>query len=66
MESLLVGNNSVLKNCDIENSIVMNDCKITSKVNITDSIIADGCQVNDNLQPKKHQFLLGERSEIKI
>jgi len=61
-----VGDNSVLKNCDVENSIIMNDCKVTSKVNITDSIIADGCQVNDNLQPKKHQFLLGERSEIKI
>ena len=61
-----VGDNTVLKNCDVENSIVMNDCKVTSKVNIIDSIIADGCQINDNLQPKKHQFLLGERSDIKI
>ena len=61
-----IGDNSVLKNCDIENSIVMDECKITSKVHVTDSIIAHGCEVTDNLQPKRHQFLLGERSQVKI
>jgi glucose-1-phosphate thymidylyltransferase len=61
-----VGNNSVLKKCDIENSIIMEDCEISSKIHITDSIVANGSEIMDNTQPKKHQFLLGERSQVKI
>ena len=61
-----VGNNSVLKKCDIENSIIMDGCKINSKIHISDSIIAHGSEIIDNPQPKKHQFLLGERSQVKI
>ncbi len=61
-----IGNNSVLKNCDIENSIIMNDCKIDSKIHIVDSIVSHGSEVIDNPEPKKHQLLLGERSQIKI
>jgi len=61
-----VGNNSVLKKCEIENSIIMNGCKIHSRTHITDSIIANGSEIVDNPQPKKHQFLLGERSQVKI
>ena len=61
-----IGNNSVLKNCDLENSIIMDGCKINSKIHITDSIVAHGSEIVDNPQPKKHQFLLGERSQVKI
>ena len=61
-----VGNNSILKNCDIENSILMDDCKIDAKAHIQDSIIAHGSQITDNHIPKKHQFLLGERSQIRL
>src|SRR3989304_4656068 len=61
-----VGNGSTVKRCDIENSIIMADCKIDSKVHITDSIIAHGSEVMDNPEPKRHQFLLGERSQVKI
>ncbi len=61
-----VGNNSVLKRCDVENSIIMDACKIDSKIHIIDSIVAHGSEVIDNPIPKKHQFLLGERSQVKI
>jgi len=61
-----VGNNTILKKCDIENSIIMDGCKINSKIHISESIVAHGCEITDNSQPKKHQFLLGERSQIKI
>ncbi len=61
-----VGDNTVLKKCDIENSIIMDDCKIDSKIHITDSIVAHGSDISDNSEPKKHQFLLGERSQVKI
>ena len=61
-----IGDNCILKNCDIENSIVMNDCKINSKINLSNSIIAHASEIEDNDTPKKQQFLIGERSHLKI
>jgi len=61
-----MGDNSKIKNCDIENSILMENTTITSKIHIKDSIIANGSKIEDNEEPKKHQFLLGERSQIKL
>jgi len=61
-----IGNNSILKNCDVENSIIMDRCTIDSKIHVLDSIISHGSQITGNSKPKKHQFLLGERSKIKI
>ena len=61
-----VGDNCRLKNCNIENSIIMSDCKINSKTDLSSSIIAHGSEIEDNAIPKKHQFLLGERSHLKL
>jgi glucose-1-phosphate thymidylyltransferase len=61
-----IGDNCVLKNCNIENSIIMSDCTIDAKIHLVDSIIAHGAEVQDHREPKKHQFLLGERSQIKL
>jgi len=60
-----IGDNCILKNCSIENSIIMSDCKINSKVNLSSSIIAHGSNIEDS-DTKKHQFLLGERSQLKL
>ena len=61
-----VGNNSKIANCNIENSIVMENTSITSKIHIKDSIIAHGSKIEDNVEPKQYQFLLGERSQVKL
>ncbi len=61
-----IGNKSTIQNCDIENSIVMDDCKIKAKIHIIDSIIAHGSEIGDNIEPKKYQFLLGERSKLRL
>ncbi len=61
-----VGDNSKVKNCDIENSILMENTTISSKIHIKDSIIATGSRIEDNEEAKKHQFLLGERSQVKL
>ena len=58
-----IGNCCLLRNCGIEHSIVMDGCTINSKINLSNSIIAQGSEIEDN--PKK-QFLLGERSQIRI
>jgi glucose-1-phosphate thymidylyltransferase len=61
-----VGNNTTLKKCDIENSIIMDGSKIDAKIHLTDSIIAHQSEIEDHTHPKKHQFLLGERSQIRL
>ena len=61
-----VGNNVSLKKCDVENSIIMEGAKIDAKVHLVDSIIAHESEIEDHTHPKKHQFLLGERSQIRL
>ncbi len=61
-----VGNNVSLKKCDIENSIIMEGAKIDARVHLVDSIIARESEIEDHTHPKKHQFLLGERSQIRL
>ena len=61
-----IGDNCTLKNCNVENSIIMSDCKINSKTDFSSSIIAHGSEIEDSSTPKKHQFLLGERSQLKL
>ena len=60
-----IDNNCTLKQCDVENSIIMADCKIDAKIIISDSIIAHGSEIT-NHHLKKHQFLLGERSQVRL
>ena len=61
-----VGNNATIKKCDIENSIIMEGAKIDAKIHLVDSIIANQSEIEDHTHPKKHQFLLGERSQIRL
>jgi glucose-1-phosphate thymidylyltransferase len=61
-----IGDNCILKNCNVEDSIIMDECKITSKIDLLSSIIAHGSIIEDNTSPKKNQFLLGERSHLKL
>jgi glucose-1-phosphate thymidylyltransferase len=61
-----VGNNTMLKKCDIENSIIMDGAKIDARIHLVDSIIAHESEIEDHTHPKKHQLLLGERSQIRL
>jgi len=61
-----VGDNCKLQKCEIQNSIVMADCIIDAKVDFEHSIIAHGSEIKDSDVVKKCQFLLGERSQIKL
>jgi len=61
-----VGDNSKVKNCDIENSILMENITISSKIHIKDSIITTGSRIEDSKELKKHQFLLGGKLQVKL
>jgi len=61
-----VGDNCKLQRCEVQDSIIMSDCTINAKVDFNSSIIAHGSEIEDSDVPKKHQFLLGERSCLKL
>lgn len=61
-----VGDNCKLTKCEIQDSIIMNDCVIDAKVDFSNSIIAHNSEIQDSDVSKKHQFLLGERSYLKL
>lgn len=58
-----IGKNSYLENCNIKNSIVMDNCIINAPIKIVDSIIADGTEIKKN-ESEESVYLLGERSNI--
>ena len=61
-----VGDNCKIQKCNIQDSIIMADCTIDAKVDFEHSIIAHGSEIEDSDVPKKCQFLLGERSQLKL
>ena len=61
-----IGDNCSIKQCNIEDSIIMDECDIDAKIDFSSSIIAHGANIQDNKIPKKYQFLLGERSQLKL
>ena len=61
-----VGDNCTLRNCNIENSIIMQNCKIDARVNLSSSIISHSSQIEGSTISKKSQFLLGERTHLKL
>ena len=62
-----IGNNCILKNCEIENSIIMNNCKIETDSKIEKSIIAPNSEIQANLERSEGKMLLlGEGSKIRL
>ena len=62
-----IGNNSKIRKCNIENSIIMSNCEINLDVNIKDSIIALNSDIRTNQENKTEKiFLLGEGTRISL
>ena len=61
-----IGDGCTLENCSVENSIIMENCMIDAQVNLVSSIIAHSSHIGGNTISKKSQFLLGERTHLKL
>ena len=60
-----IGNNTKLLQCNIRNSIIMNDCEIQCNVEIKHSIIAPNSKIlRDEMNQNEKIFLLGEGTKI--
>ena len=60
-----IGDNSKLKNCNIQNSIVMESCVIDSDMKIRNSILASNSSITINTDDEK-VLLLGEGTKISL
>jgi glucose-1-phosphate thymidylyltransferase len=60
-----IGNNTKLSECNIRDSIIMNDCEIHCNVKIKNSIIASNSKIlRDEINQNEKIFLLGEGTKI--
>jgi len=63
-----IGNHTVIKRGEIENSIIMDGCLIDVNERITDSIIGPQTKITSNAdsKPRARRFILGESSQITL
>ena len=61
-----IGDNSKLSDCDIQNSIVMENCCIDSYMKIRNSILASNSKITIDNQNDGKVFLLGEGTVISL
>jgi glucose-1-phosphate thymidylyltransferase len=63
-----IGDNCVLKNVEIENSIVMKECRIESDKRIVDSLIGAYCSIlsASSAKPQGYKLVIGERSFVQM
>ena len=61
-----VGDNSILSNCNIQDSIVMTNCKIEGEIKIKQSIISSNSQIDGKKTRTEKIFLLGEGTKISL
>ena len=61
-----IGDNCKIQQCEIKDSIIMTDCSINAKIILSNSIIAHGSQIEHHKTLKQCEFLLGERTHLKL
>ena len=63
-----IGDDCILKDIEIENSIVMKGSRIESNKRIVDSLIGSYCTIlnGDSIKPKGYKLIIGERSFAQI
>jgi len=63
-----IGNNTTIRNAEVEYSIVLRDSKITNvKLRIEGSILGNDVEIVDAIgKPHVHRFMIGDQSRIEI
>jgi glucose-1-phosphate thymidylyltransferase len=59
-----IGDNSIMSDCNLENSIIMSDCKISGAIKIKNSIISYNASIISNPINIEKTFLLGEGTKL--
>ncbi|WP_455286393.1 glucose-1-phosphate thymidylyltransferase [[Eubacterium] cellulosolvens] len=61
-----IGNNTLIRGAEVENTIIMEECRIDCKKRIVDSLIGRNTQITDsaNSLPRGSRFIIGENTFI--
>jgi glucose-1-phosphate thymidylyltransferase len=61
-----IGDNTLVRGAEVENTIIMGDCKIESENRIVDSLIGRNTQISGSghNRPRGSRFIIGENTEI--
>jgi len=63
-----IGDNTVIRHAEVENTIVMGDCRIECRKRIVDSLIGRNTQIMDSTKtlPSGSRFIIGENTFIRL
>ncbi len=63
-----IGDNTVMRGAEVENTIIIGDCKIDCKRRIVDSLIGRNAEITDsaNSLPHGSRFIIGENTVISV
>jgi glucose-1-phosphate thymidylyltransferase len=63
-----VGDNTLIRGAEVENTIIVGDCKIECKRRIVDSLIGRNTQITDSAAslPRGSRFIIGENTILSI
>ena len=61
-----IGDDSEIHDCNIQNSILMENCSITSKIKIRNSILASNSKITVDEKNDEKTFLLGEGTVLSL
>jgi glucose-1-phosphate thymidylyltransferase len=63
-----IGDNTIVRGAEVENTIIVGNCKIECKRRIVDSLIGSNTQISDseNSLPRGSRFIIGENTIICI
>jgi glucose-1-phosphate thymidylyltransferase len=63
-----IGNGVILENCEVENSILMDESKLSNlSVRIDSSLIGKGVRISQNGKlPKAMKFVVGDLSSLEL
>lgn len=63
-----IGDNTILRGAEVENTIIVGDCRIECKRRIVDSLIGRNTQISDSEKnlPRGSRFIIGENTVVCI
>ena len=63
-----IGDNTLIREAEVENTIIVGDCKIDCKRRIVDSLIGRNAQITDSASslPRGSRFIIGENTVISV
>ena len=66
--NITIGDNTVIRNSEVEYSIILRDCKVLNvKIRIEGSILGNDVEIVEaSGKPHVHRFMIGDQSRVEV